>query len=423
MRKIWASFLLLLLMLSIMKPISSNYEHVAIVFILLHSIFILIALMTYKNTKITILLGLGFLLRIFLVFWDRYAREIFILPNAATDDVGFYQSARMISGNLSLLSENIYGGLYAKLTGIIFYFTGPSRILGGYMNVLLGISVIIVILKTMNLLKVPYKIKILLVSILAFFPNSLFMSAMFRREILITFLIAQSLYCFAKWFLFNKDIYMFLSIFFILLGSLFHSGIIGIISGYIFAYVFYKHSSETFKFSKKSIFYFLIILLFLLLMYWLLGEQLTTKFGDVDDISGVIDSSNRGGGNARYLGNLTISNPLELIIYTPIKMFYFLFSPVPWDWRGLGDIITFLFDSTFYILCIIYFIKNKKKFNSAHQLVYVLLLSIVVTTIIFGIGVGNAGTAMRHRQKLLPVFSLSLALMMTERRREKVKNC
>jgi len=36
---------------------------------------------------------------------------------------------------------------------------------------------------------------------------------------------------------------------------------------------------------------------------------------------------------------------------------------------------------------------------------------IASAALIFGIGVGNAGTAMRHRQKLIPLFLVTLAVI------------
>ena len=46
-----------------------------------------------------------------------------------------------------------------------------------------------------------------------------------------------------------------------------------------------------------------------------------------------------------------------------------------------------------------------------------LFLALIGALIVFGVGVSNAGTAMRHRQKLIPVFLILLATTMDTKRR------
>lgn len=412
LKKLWFTFILLILFLAVMKSFNINFEDTATIAILLHSSIMIIILMTNKSKKVGTVFILAFLVRLFLVFWDIYAQHIFVLPNAATDDVGFYISAEAISRNLSLLNTNIYGGLYAKTIGLVFYFTGSSKILGGYINVMLGMSVIYIVLHTLRMLKIPHKVKLLIILIIAFFPNSLFMSAMFRREMIITFFVASSVYFFIKWFLSGKNAHMIFAIILIIVGAMFHSGVIGMIGGYIFAYVFYKPKKAEFKFNIYSVVYFIGICLIIYIMYLLVGEQFLAKFGNLDNVDDLVVASNRGGGNARYLSNLIITNPVELVLFTPIKMFYFLFSPVPWEWRGIGDLLAFGFDSFFYLYCGLFFIINRKKIGDNSKLSYILLFSILLTVLIFGIGVGNAGTAMRHRQKLVPIIAIFFATML-----------
>ncbi|MFR2767085.1 MAG: hypothetical protein ACLTAI_01310 [Thomasclavelia sp.] len=43
---------------------------------------------------------------------------------------------------------------------------------------------------------------------------------------------------------------------------------------------------------------------------------------------------------------------LGMIINSPFRIFFFLASPLPWQWRGLNDIIAFFFSSVFYSISI-----------------------------------------------------------------------
>ena len=41
---------------------------------------------------------------------------------------------------------------------------------------------------------------------------------------------------------------------------------------------------------------------------------------------------------------------LGMIINSPFRIFFFLASPLPWYWRGINDIIAFLFSAFFYTI-------------------------------------------------------------------------
>ncbi|HLR36374.1 MAG TPA: hypothetical protein VK071_13730 [Tissierellales bacterium] len=43
------------------------------------------------------------------MFWDIYARHIFILPSSGNDTEGFYRSAIFVANNIGLIGEKIYG--------------------------------------------------------------------------------------------------------------------------------------------------------------------------------------------------------------------------------------------------------------------------------------------------------------------------
>ena len=51
-----------------------------------------------------------------------------------------------------------------------------------------------------------------------------------------------------------------------------------------------------------------------------------------------------------------------------------------------------------------------KKNNRNKNLSIILIISILATSYIFGIGVSNAGTAIRHRQKIISLFIILLSI-------------
>ena len=81
---------------------------------------------------------------------------------------------------------------------------------------------------------------------------------------------------------------------------------------------------------------------------------------------------------------------------------------MPWDWRGLKDIGAFLVDSLVYVVCLCYVFKNYK-YSENRKLVLALLLGFFATAFVFGVGTWNAGTAIRHRNKIFSVLLLMTA--------------
>lgn len=412
---IWVGLFIELFVLAILKTTIFDFEGLSIIVVLIHSLFTMIIFMVNTKRSKLILIG-AYFSRLTFLFWDLYARNIFVFPSSGADSEMFYSEAIRVSNNLSLLNEPIMGELYAKINGIIFYLIGPQRLIGQYINVLLGVSVVYIIFKSLNILEIRDSVTKRILIIAAFFPNSLIMSSVFLREMFPTFFVSLSIYYFIKWFKLSKITDILIS--FVLLGfaSIFHSGVIGIIVGFSYALLFFNKKSNTFKFSVKTIFSFILLLLIFSMGLSGYGDRILSKFGNLSNIEQLYSASNYREGGSVYLTGLVIDNPLKLVIFGPIKAVYFAISPMPMNWRGLADMITFFTDSILYLTIIIYFLKNRKKFGVHWPLVFSLFLMIIATIFIFGIGVSNAGTAMRHRQKLVPLFLILLGVMIEGRK-------
>ena len=126
--------------------------------------------------------------------------------------------------------------------------------------------------------------------------------------------------------------------------------------------------------------------------------------------------------NNEEIENVYIENYWDLFVGTIQRIGYFLFSPVPWMWRGLGDIVAFLASSCVYLSALIIagisFIYKKTDYFR------LLLLSVMFfVSGIFAWAVSNGGTALRHREKLLGVLILlgvySVQIIINARRERK----
>lgn len=385
--------------------------YVTLSFILISSILFFFILIK-KYTNFFIILYSSFVLRLTLLFIDLKVNNL-TLPHSGDDTENFYKTGIMISNNLNMLNETVYGGLYSKLLGLFFNIYGDDRFFIQFLNIIIGMTALIILIKIFKTLNIPNKTQYILIAIASFFPHLLIFSSILLRESIISLLVILSLYYFVKWFQYNKFKNSILSVTFILIASLFHSAVIGILLGYLFGFIFYKYSKKKIQFNTYTLLPFVIfsisIIYIIVFPEVLLSLPVLNKFTSTLENSGDIYQifiNDRGG--SAYLTGIEVTNIFQLILYSPLKMFYFLLSPMPWDIRSFGDLIGFMFDSSFYLVSIIIFLKNFKKIKS-NPLSIMLIISLISAVLIFGVGVSNAGTALRHRFKLFYLVILILS--------------
>ena len=411
---VWLVLLIEILVVALFRSIISDFELISAFIIIINIIFVTIYISRFKKSLLFIIY-IGFVMRLFFLFWDVFGRDIFILPGSGGDTEGFYNTGLLISQNINLIDDSIYGGVYSKFLGLLFYLIGPQRIVGQYINVLLGLTIIIIIIKTLKLLEVREKYTILSAALIACFPNAIIFSSILLREAFISCLVLISFYLFVKWYKYNKKVYLNLSIIFLGLASTFHSGVIGMVIGYIFMLLFYRHAIKKLVFNMKTIIYFIIIISIGSLLYYQLGELFLNKFNNISGMTDIYDVTNYSSGGSAYLTEIRINSIWTFILNTPIKMFYFFTSPLPMNWRGLSDVFSFLLDGLVYLLLLIGILLNYKKISKKEAIVVALFIIVLSVSLIFAIGVSNAGTAMRHRHKILPIIIIFYTFLVNYR--------
>jgi len=78
-----------------------------------------------------------------------------------------------------------------------------------------------------------------------------------------------------------------------------------------------------------------------------------------------------------------------------------------WDIRGIQDLIAFIFDSLFYLLLIPYAIAaffGKNQDKREKLLLRTLIIACVLVIGVYAMGTIAAGTAIRHRYKVLSIL-------------------
>lgn len=147
-----------------------------------------------------------------------------------------------------------------------------------------------------------------------------------------------------------------------------------------------------------SILIAVVIIIAMLNIYQRIGAYSTsTNLLDLqDEVLRLAESAENEGGRSNYLEGVYPSNPVDWVWYLPVQAIYFMFSPMLWDVHSgfaLGSSIQALF---LLFLCFRVW-KKRKKYIIKSQEFKIILITIIFTSIAFGAGVKNAGSAERWR--------------------------
>lgn len=359
-----------------------------------------------------VLLG-GILFRLIVLELEYIYPNVFIaLGIIGRDDVNFTNQAIMI---YHYGYDSIPFDSYTYFVGTIFNIWGPYELIGRFINILFSVSSSLILYFILIKLEIKKYICYIISTIFLFMPFEILLSTAMLREAVPTFFVALSAYYFIQWMkLGNLKNFVF-SILIALIAMLFHSGLIGVILGYFLIYMLYSPKNKEFNINGnvvlKSIF---IVLLFILFITISINTPLMMKFQVLTSESQLTSSSeiwSQIDANTLYLQWLPIYNDIiDMIWQSPIRAFYFIFSPLPWDIHKIQDVVILFFDSSLYILSFALFFKQKAKLNNfAFCLSWACIITFVITSMIFGLGTFNYGTAIRHRSKFMIFMFIIIA--------------
>lgn len=380
---------------------------VAILMVVIFSIFFFISVQRGKTTiYYANQIIAGYMIRVFLLFFDLFGKSIFTLPQSGADSSVFYRAAT----ELVLYGKSNRSGGFITFMYRVFSLIGINRLYGQFLLMLFSIASIVIFALSIDKLTVSEEAKKRSVWIICLLPNYALLSSIFLRESVVTLLLTISVFCLIAWMDEGNALCFMSSIVCSIAACFFHSGCIGITIGCIVCLLIYdKYEKRIHPTISNSVITVLIAigLSYVFLRY---GDSLMGKFVGVDSVADIANTNQLGGSSyARYVGNS--NNPINMIVFTIPRIIYFLFSPFPWQWRGVGDIITFFFSGLYYLITIKNVIMYLKKENTGNKEKIVCLLIIAFfCTFIFAWGVSNTGTASRHRDKMVCLYGVLYAL-------------
>lgn len=354
------------------------------------------------------IIWMGFLLRLILLIFS--VTDIIPVPDAHVDAETFHEVS--VSNQSFSITNWENRTNYTIILSILYAVTDCSRWFAQFVNLTFGVYVLIYIRRILCTLKVDHNTKKTIMLIAAFMPFLNIYSVVLMREAWVSFFVVFSLYHFICWYIGrgNNSVNIVLTIVGLMLAMFMHAGAIGILVGYSFAFLTYYRKQNCMKISSSTYVAFFFLGIFALILF--LNIEIFAAKLMTSDIGAYAEKKSAGeGGGSDYLTWLDLSSPINMLIFSPLKMFYFLYSPVILDWRGMNDIAAFLLDSLFYIIAT-WIIITRRVVNPKYKLLKrYLIIAFFVTTFLFSFGTANTGTAIRHRAKIasivLVLWSLS----------------
>lgn len=350
-----------------------------------------------------ILIFAGFAIRILVLFIDLYIPAIPIF-SSGTDTEYFHEVSLLIANGMYPLEDGATN--YVPFLSGIYYMIGDQRPFVQFLNIAFWVFSAVYLMKSLIYLEIDKKLIFTALAIFTIMPNSIFMSSILLRESIIIFLITISLYHFVRWFADGTFSNFIIAVILALGSMMFHSGMIGFVISYVLAFVFLNAKGSK-KMTHNML--FLTMLMFLGLIVLQNSELFLSKFIEPEGTA-VSSFEISGRGESMYLSSLNGLTGLLALLVAPLKMFYFMFSPIPFDWRGLGDVVSFLFDSSIYVFLVGATIYGLFKSDMPLRNKLFILVFLGITVLVYSYGTQSAGTAMRHRNKIIPLLLITYAI-------------
>ena len=388
--RIFLPLLLLEAFINVVFNEQINRETFAVVYILINSLALIgWFVKKSKNKTIFMILTFGLLIRLAALWYDQ---SVALLPFNTGDSYKFHELAVETAEALPDVLLEHFTGFYSQVLGVVYYFFGPYRFFGQYLNVAFVVLAATKLIDIAELLKIKDKNTILMIFLWLFMPIPFLMGYALIREGSMYYLIVLGVYHFLKWFEKYNPIYIVLTILPIYIASLYHEGALYILPAMLYAFLFYDKKREKINFNFINIMFLIVAVIGAIII--------VTQNAD-----SFLDKTNaETGGGSTYLAALEINSPLQFIMYAPIKGFYLLYSPMPWLIRGVLDIPTFVFDTCLWGYATYNILRNFRKIDTKYKMLF---LAILVAGMVYGMGTHNTGTAMRHRNKFMSLMLIS----------------
>ena len=383
-------------------------------FISITLLFLFTLLLAKRFPSISNILFIALISRVLLIIFGHYITP---LPDSTADARTFHFTAVYMSNEgFSYVFSRFEGPspqFISWVLAIPYSLFGKSILMAQSISLLFGIGSIILGWKIACEIwndKVGRKVA----WTIALFPSLALYSVLVLRETYMVFFLLLALYGITLWVKTNSFKSILIAIFGFTSATFFHGAMI--VGGIIFttivgviSFIRFIKSLKSYYFDYKS---FILITIYVIS----LGLYLTNKISvpylgtfenstDVNILQKRTDVATRG--TASWPEWTTINSPTEMFYKAPIRSIYLVFAPFPWDINKLRHLIG-MFDGLLYMYLSFLILFNIKLILK-DPVIRIFLIILLAYIFVFGIGVGNFGTGIRHRSKFVVMFILLAA--------------
>lgn len=391
----------------------------------------IVALMTLCAARytpsISVVLIIGYVIRFFACLFHYYVAP---LPDGASDAISFEKTAWSWGSHgvyevFSKISDVSDGWIISWLIGLLYALTDRSPLMAQAISLMFGMgSIYIGWLLAARLW--GKKIAVKAAWFLALFPTLILYSALIMREAYIWFFVLLAFYGVVRWFKRGGMSSLLVAMGGYFGATLFHGALLvggGAFIGIIFLNEVKRFFQRLIKGKLRFISVILVALAVFLILFYVFSDVSIPYIGSFDQ---AVDSDhllrqakNTTRGEASYPEWTSPKSPIEILWKAPARMMYFLFSPFPWDISSSAHLFGF-FDGWIYFLLTIMLWRNRKRIwlDSGSKAAALIIGAYII---VFAFGVGNFGTAVRHRAKFAAVLIVLAAPMLPRFRLNKSK--
>ncbi len=370
------------------------------------AVFVLTEKITYGNVRFVI--RIGFVVKMAIMIIDIITGHAVQYTFGIYDYAGFMQKAE----KLYYYTDEFIPDEFPKLICVLFRCFGMNHYLIQLLSVFLSTLSVNVVYKTFCILGTDKRIAGWVILLLNFMPFMLIFDISYMREPFYFASISFSVYYLVRWIYKRSLIDFILSCVTVIVAAYLQSdGFLILITLIVWLGICYFDRIKLCV-NKHGINYLIVTLGTIVLLPILIRLPYIRNY-DLTFIGRVLYTHIQEGGGSMYLPNMQFDNSLaSFLMLTPIRLAYFFISPMPWDFRGIKDAISFLADSFIYLIIFVrlfvYIIRREWSLMDAKkiQVVNALLMFVFSSGLMFAWGTTTAGTAIRHRKVFLIVLGL-----------------
>lgn len=365
--------------------------------------------MTRFSLGITLLVGAAIRLALIII-----NVEVTTLPQGGADAIHFERAAWELSelGRGDITQYLMSGtGAITLLGSFVYDFTGRSPYVLGLAMLVLGLGVIYFVYQAVLELWDDKRMARAAAWFAALFPQLTLHSVLFLRETPVSFCLAAAALCAIRFVKRNNIAYAIWFSVWVLVGTLFHSGVIVAIPAFILGILLVRPRTNRGAIKRYTVNVGAAAVL-LVAIY----TMNSTGYG-LNKFGGSLDSAveqfeqkelRRTVGDAAFPDWMRIRGGMSDVWKIPIRIVAFLFAPMlPLMVRSPQHLLGVV-DAALYLILFWTVWRNWDNVKDNRAAV-VLLVILMALCIVYALGVANFGTAIRHRAKMSPILLLIAA--------------